>query len=140
MYPSQTNTKPGTFVDKAAETLTDKEGRLVALAAGGVSLNASASIVQPYLLVDGGGAGDSVAVLPLTPGQPVRIPLVGACAKGDTLVVADPATAANKGAVRVLPTAAGTYGIVGLAEEAGVDGQTVLVRPHLTGVRTTVSA
>lgn len=140
MYPSQTNTKKGVFVDRAAETLTDKEGRLVSLAAAGVSLNASASVVQPYLLVDGGASGDPVAVLPLTPEQPVRIPLVGTCAKGDTLVVADPTTAANKGGVRVLPAAAGTYGIVGIAEEAGVDGQTVLVRPHLTGVKTTVSA
>lgn len=140
MYPSQTNTKSGVFVDKAAENLTGKEGRLVALSASGVSLNASASVAQPYLLVDGGTAGDAVAVLPLCQELPVRIPLVGACAKGDTLVVADPATAANKGAVRVLPTAAGTYGIVGLAEESGVDGQTVLVRPYLTGVKTTVAA
>lgn len=140
MHPSQTNTKSGVFVDKAAENLTDKEGRIVTLSASGVSLNASGSVVQPYLLVDGGVSGDSVAVQPLSPDQPVRIPLVGTCVKGDTLVVADPATTANKGAVRVLPAAAGTYGIVGLAEEAGVDGQTVLVRPHLTGVKTTVAA
>lgn len=136
----QTNTKAGPFPEVAAENLTGKEGRLVTLAASGVSLLASATVVQPYLLTDGGIAGDSVAVAPLSPERQYRIPLVGTCAKGDTLVAADPATAAHKGAVRALPSSAGTYGIVGIAEEAGVDGQTVLVRPHLVGIKTTVTA
>jgi hypothetical protein len=35
---------------------------------------------------------------------------------------------------------AATFQQIGLAEEAGVDGQAVLVRPYLTGLRVTVAA
>ena len=139
MSPSQTNTRRGAFPDIAGEELTGMEGRLVTLTAGGVVLNASASVVQPYLLLDGAPSGGGVEVAPLDPTQNCRIPLKGTCQRGDTLVLADPATPADKGKVRELPVAAGTYGFVGIAEEDGVDGQLVLVRPFLTGLIKTVS-
>lgn len=139
MSYSQTNTRKGAFPDIAAEDLSGKEARLVSLAAGGVSLNADAAGVQPYLLVDGAPSGGPVAVEPLAPERNYRAVLKGACAKGDKLVVADPAVAADKGKLRTLPVAAGTYAFVGIAEEAGVDGQTVLFRPFLTGITKTVS-
>ena len=50
-----------------------------------------------------------------------------------TLVLADTATPADKGKVRALPSAAGTYRGLALAEEAGVDGQLVLARPAMLG-------
>ena len=43
------------------------------------------------------------------------------------------ATLADKGKVRVLPVAPGTYRGLGIAEQVGVDGQLVLVRPALIG-------
>lgn len=49
------------------------------------------------------------------------------------LVLADPGTAADKGKVRVLPAAAGTYRVLAIAEEKGVDGQLVLCRPAMVG-------
>ena len=49
------------------------------------------------------------------------------------MVLADVATAADKGKVRVLPAAAGTYRGLGIAEQVGVDGQLVLVRPAPIG-------
>ena len=49
------------------------------------------------------------------------------------LVLADVGTAADKGKVRALPTAGGTYRGLAIAEEAGVDGQLVLARPEMIG-------
>ena len=45
----------------------------------------------------------------------------------------------DKGKVRALPTAAGTYRGLGIAEQVGLDGQLVLIRPALIG-NITVSA
>ena len=61
------------------------------------------------------------------------ITLKGTCNPGDVLVLADVATAADKGKVRTLPAAAGTYRVLGIAEQAGVDGQSVLARPAMVG-------
>jgi len=63
----------------------------------------------------------------------VRVALKGTCNPGDVLVLADVATAADKGKVRALPAVAGTYRGLGIAEQAGVDGQLVLVRPVMIG-------
>jgi hypothetical protein len=52
---------------------------------------------------------------------------------GDVLVLADCTLEADRGKVRALPTAAGTYRGLALAEEAGVDGQLVLARPAMIG-------
>jgi hypothetical protein len=52
---------------------------------------------------------------------------------GDFRVLADVATAADKGKVRALPVAAGTYRGLAIAQEAGVDGQMVLSRPAMLG-------
>ena len=55
------------------------------------------------------------------------------CNPGDQLVLADVATPADKGKVRVLPATAGTYRVLGIAEQVGVDGQLVLFRPVMIG-------
>jgi hypothetical protein len=39
----------------------------------------------------------------------------------------------DAGMVRLIPTAAGTYRVIAIAEEAGVDGQLVLCRPYMVG-------
>lgn len=139
MKNTQTNTRCGIFPHVSAEDLTGLEGRLVTLSAQGVALQASSTVVQPYLLEDGAAAGEDSDVIPLTSERQQRITLKGTCAKGDTLVAADPSVEADKGKARAKPAAAGTYGIVGIAEEAGVDGQAVLFRPHAIGTTVTVA-
>ena len=57
----------------------------------------------------------------------------GHAASLDVIVLADTGTAADKGKVRALPAAAGTYRGLGIAEEKGVDGQLVLFRPAMIG-------
>lgn len=76
-----------------------------------------------------GGATES-SVKPLNRGEQVRVFVKGACAMGDLLCAADPSTAADKGKLRKLPTTAGTYAVLAIAEEAGVDGQAVLARAY----------
>jgi hypothetical protein len=81
-----------------------------------------------YLLIGGNTIGLPVAIDPLDPGQNQRATLKSTCVCGDDLVLADVATAADKGKLRKLPTVAGTYRVIGTAEESGVDGQQVLFR------------
>ena len=44
--------------------------------------------------------------------------------------MADPSAPADAGEARAVPAANGTYLVVGIAEEVGVDGQHVRVRPY----------
>ena len=74
-----------------------------------------------------------MSVRPIEPARTVRIKLKSTCNPGDVLVLADVATAADKGKVRALPATSGTYRGLAIAEEAGVDGQTVLCRPAMLG-------
>ena len=63
---------------------------------------------------------------PLTPNRTVRVIAKGTGNPGDLLVLADGVTtAADKGKVRKVPDDDGTYRLVGIAEEAFVDGQLV---------------
>ena len=105
---TQTNIKHGDFQVLAGEDLTGKEDCLVKLThdtgIGEVKLPAANSDYALYLLIEGA-----------------------------VLVLADVATAADKGKVRALPATSGTYRGLAIAEEAGVDGQTVLCRPAMLG-------
>ena len=134
---SQTNTRIGDFQLLAGADLTGMEDRLVVMGQNAgvaqVTLPAANSDLAVYVLIDDGVGGDPVAVRPLHPDRNVRITLKGTCNPGDVLVLADVATAADKGKVRALPAAAGTYRGLGIAEQAGVDGQAVLVRPAMIG-------
>jgi hypothetical protein len=89
-----------------------------------------------YLLLDGAGDGGHVSARALEAGRNVRLTLKGTCNPGDMLVLADVGTAADKGKVRALPAVAGTYRGLALAEEKGVDGQFVRVRPVMPGLIT----
>ncbi|HMO51244.1 MAG TPA: hypothetical protein PKA21_08970 [Kiritimatiellia bacterium] len=84
-----------------------------------------------FVILDGRSTDTLVSVIPLSPDQPVRVRLVGTCVSGQEVCVAtgsapDANTAGN---AQALPTSAGTYAVFGVAEEPGVDGQLVLVRP-----------
>lgn len=96
------------------------------------------SDVCPYILTGGDIAGNDVALDINEPSANRRVKLKGTCNPGDTLVLADVGTAADKGKLRVLPSTPGTYMAHGIAEESGVDGQNVLYRPCIRPV--TVSA
>jgi hypothetical protein len=112
-------------------------GRLVKLShATGVPevlLPAANSDYALYVVIEGGADAALVSVRPLEAGRTVRVPLKGTCNPGDVMVLADVATAADKGKVRALPATAGTYRGLGIAEQVGVDGQLVLIRPAMIG-------
>ena len=132
---SQSDTRSGTFRVLAGEDLTGKNGRLAVLThdtgVPEVKLPASIGAYAFYLVDDGGADAAFVDVEPLETGRNIRAVLKGTCNPGDVIVLADTGTAADKGKVRALPAAAGTYRGLGIAEEKGVDGQSVLFRPAM---------
>lgn len=133
----QTNTRQGDFPVLAGEDLTGKEDYLVKLThdtgVPEVKLPEANADYAFYVVTEGAADTKNVSVRPLEAGRNVRIKLKGTCIPGDSLVLADVATAADKGKVRALPTTHGTYRVLAIAEEAGVDGQTVLCRPAMIG-------
>jgi hypothetical protein len=134
---SQSNTNQGDILVTANEDLSALADVLVA------PYNNSGSLVvtRPaanndyalYVLVYGAPVGGKATVRPLHPDRTVRIVAKGAGNPGDLLVLADGVTtAADKGKVRskaTLTAGSGTYRLVGIAEEAFVDGQLVRTRP-----------
>ncbi len=140
---SQSNSRVGDFLVVAGANLTGMQDRLVVMGQNSgvaeVTLPAANSDLAVYVLLEAGANGELVSVRPMQSERNVRIALKGTSNPGDVLVLADVATATDKGKVRVLPTAAGTYRGLGIAEQAGVDGQLVLMRPVMIG-NVTVSA
>jgi hypothetical protein len=134
MFASQSNTQPGDVLFVAGEDLTGKEGRLVVLSSVSgvptVLLPTALTDKTPYLLVDGGLAGSGVTVRPFEPMTNHRVRAKGASLAGDVLVTADPATPADKGKLRKLPVASGSYIAWAIAEETIADGQLGLTRPY----------
>lgn len=130
---SQSNTHEGDLLITANEDLSALADVLV------VPYNSSGQLVvtRPaanndyalYVLVYGAPVGGKATVRPLNPNRTVRVVAKGTGNPGDLLALADGVTtAADKGKVRK-PTASGTYRLVGVAEEAFVDGQLVKMRP-----------
>ncbi len=140
---SQSNTRVGDFRVLAGESLVGKEGRLVKMAhdtgVPEVLLPTAVTDYAIYAVLEGAADAALVSVRPIEVGRTVRVTLKGTCNPGDVMILADPATAADKGMVRVLPATPGTYRGLGIAEDLGVDGQLALVRPALIG-NITVSA
>lgn len=132
MFPSQTNTTPGDVVFPAGEDLSESEARLAVLSHDSgspeVRLPSANTDLANLIIVDTGEDGEDVTLRPLTPGKQSRVRLDGTCNPGDELVLADVATADDKGKVRAIPSDAGDYVVLAIAEEEGVDGQTVKVR------------
>lgn len=129
---SQSNTRSGDIPMIAGEDLTNKDDRVVKITNdGGVAKAILPNAVTDrcaYLVVHGNASGKEVTLRPLSGERNVRVPLVGACNPGDSLVLAT-IDGAGDGGVMALPAAPGTYAQVGIAEEIGVDGQLVLLRP-----------
>mgnify|MGYP001559665508 CR=1 FL=1 len=134
---SQSNTRVGDIRVLAGEDLTGMADRLVKMTHDTgipeVKLPAANSDLALYLVIEGGADAGNVSVRPLEAGRNARLVLAGVCNPGDVLVLADVATPADKGKVRALPAAPGTYWGLAIAEEAGVDGQLVLARPAMLG-------
>ncbi len=134
---SQSNTRVGDFRVLAGESLMGMEGRLVKMAndtgVPKVKLPEANDDYAVYVLLEGGAAGALVSVRPVGIWRSARVTLKGACNPGDVLVLADIATAADRGKVRSLPATVGTYRGLAIAEEVGVEGQLVQVRPALIG-------
>jgi len=129
----QTNVQQGAIRVIAGEDLTGYEGYLVEVYNASNVLKArrptSNNALALFVLDEEGAAAEYVSVLPLWPGKNVRVKLNGTCTPGEKLVLADTGTPADKGKVRALPATAGDYVVLGVAEEVGVDEQSLLVRP-----------
>lgn len=131
MY-TQSNTKSGDKVFNAGEDLSGVNARLVKLThSGGVPQLALPDDTDDvaFLLLEGDVSGAPVTGRPFTGEANHRVELKGTCNPGARLCLADHTTAADKGMLRTVPAAAGTYRVRAIAEEVGVDGQWVLVRP-----------
>jgi hypothetical protein len=119
---TQSNTRAGSFPVLAGEDLTGKAGYLVKMThdtgVPEVKLPAAITDITPYVV----GEGE----------RNTRMKLKGTCNPGDQLVLAAIA-GSDAGMVRLIPTAGGTYRVIAIAEEAGVDGQLVLCRPCAVG-------
>jgi mRNA-degrading endonuclease toxin of MazEF toxin-antitoxin module len=135
---SQSNTHEGDILVTANEDLSTYADVLVAPynSAGQlvVTRPAANNDAAVYVLVYGATTGAKATVRPLNPNRTVRVTAKGTGNPGDSLALADGVTtAADKGKVRK-PTTTGTYRLVGIAEEAFVDGQLVRMRPTFGSV------
>jgi hypothetical protein len=134
---SQSNTQEGDLLITTGEDLSTFADVLVA------PYNSSGQLVvtRPvanndyavYVLVYGAVPAGKATVRPLNPNRTVRVTAKGTGNPGDLLVLADGVTTAtDKGKVRskaALTAGSGTFRLVGVAEEAFVDGQLVRMRP-----------
>jgi hypothetical protein len=131
-HSSQSNTRAGDLPVVSAADLSGKEGYLAKITSAGKASLPSADPV--FLIVDGADAsGDTVALRPLAGcGRTFRAILSGTCNAGDVIVPEAVATAPGK--VRTLPAGTATYLGVGIALEAGVDGQLIQIAPMITKI------
>lgn len=127
---SQSNVQTGDILVNASEAIA--AGRLVTLINTSNVLEAalpnSATDEMPFVCVDAAAEDENAILRPLTPGQSARVRLNGTCVPADQLVAATP-DGTEDGKVIALPDAAGTYRLIGIAEEVGVDEQLVKLRP-----------
>ena len=126
---TQSNVLLGRLVQTSAADLTGYEGRLVVPGSAGVNLPAAVSDLAILLLVEVVTTAQVVCD-PIYPDRQIRVRLKGTCTKGDELVLAAIA-GTDAGKVRAKPATPGRYFRVGIAEEDGVEGQLVLIRPHM---------
>ncbi|HMO03905.1 MAG TPA: hypothetical protein PKC67_02540 [Kiritimatiellia bacterium] len=130
----QTNTRPGAIKLKAGENLVGYEGFLVKIK----NVGGEARFVRPeavaddglFVLQEGATEGSYASAIPLHSASNFRVRLKGACNPGARLCLAG---AGDYGKIRALPGDAGTYFIMAVAEEIGVDGQNVRIRPAMIG-------
>jgi hypothetical protein len=134
---SQSNTQEGDFLVTTNQNLSTYADVLVAPYNNGGTLVVTLPVANNdpaiYVLLYGAPSGAQATVRPLNPNRTVRIVAKGTGNPGDLLVLADGVTVpADAGKVRSkasLTTGSGTYRVVGIAEEAFIDGQLVRTRP-----------
>lgn len=125
---TQNNIQSGTKIYNTTADLTGKEGHVAKLVNGG---NGKAALALPTaatdltaLVITEVESANSAAATPLTPWATARVRLSGTCNPGDAIGLA---AGANLGKATKV-TAAGAR-FIGVAEESGVDGQLLLIRP-----------
>lgn len=125
----QSDCRYGAVAFAAGEDLSLKTGYLAKLNAGGdLVLPQGAGEITPYVLTQGADQGYLCGAVPLTSAGNCRVKLAGACEAGDLLVA--------KGDGRVEAGALGGAALpIGMAEEKGIDGQHVLLRPLAVGAK-----
>ena len=125
---NQTGCRMGGVAFAAGEDLSLKAGYLVKLNSGkDLVLPESDQDFAQYLIVQGADQGYLCGAVPVTSAMNCRVKLVGSCNAGELLV------ANGDGRVKAF-TAGSQARPVGTAEETGVDGQLVLVRPLAYGL------
>ena len=132
MFPTQSNTQKGTRSYNSGIALVGLEGRLVKVVDGGsiaeLLLPEAVSDVALFVVVDGGAIDTESQVIPLVPGDEIRIRAKGTGSAGAVLVQAAIA-GDDAGKVRTQPATEGVYFSPGTAAEDFVDGQLVKVNP-----------
>jgi hypothetical protein len=125
----QGDCKCGALAFVAGENLSAATGLLVKLSPAGKAVKpGAASDITPYVVACGAFEGYLCGVVPLSSAANCRITLKGACQAGSLLVsVGDGRVEAG--------TLSGSAVPVGIAEETGVEGQRVLLRPVAVGAR-----
>lgn len=126
---SQTNTLEGNLPVTADEALT--ANLLITLKRNSglkAALPDSNTDEVPFVLRDTVAAGERADLIPLSPTRNARVKLSGTCNATDQIVLATPNGTVD-GMVTKLPSTPGTYRLIGIAEEDGVDGQILLIRP-----------
>lgn len=146
MFPSQTNTLKGNRAFNSGETLVDKEGLLCKLVDGGsipeLKLPEAVTDICLFVIGDGNGEDENSDVIPLVPGEEVRIRANGAGSAGAILIL-ETIAGANIGKVRtIVGAAAGVYFSPGSAAEDFGDEQLVKVNslPRMVIVPSVVTA
>ena len=142
---SQSNTQQGQIVLPAHSSLKGKEGLICQIGRNNTTGAATFRIATDHLKVyplfvitDGGETGKPTAALPIATDRSIRVTLAGTCEAGD--IIATAPVGSDGGKVRKMPTSGSqTFAIVGIAEEDGVDGQLVKIRPHRLGEQVTLS-
>lgn len=113
----------GALAFVAGENLSAATGLLVKLSAAGKAVKPGAvSDITPYVVACGAFEGYLCGVVPLSSAANCRVALKGTCQAGSLLV------SAGDGRVEVFAQGSEAFAI-GTAEESGVDGQRVLLRP-----------
>lgn len=126
---NQTGCRMGGVAFAAGEDLSLKAGYLVKLNAGkDLVLPTTDQELAPYVVVQGADQGYLCGAVPVSSALNCRVKLVGSCNAGELLV------ANGDGRVKAF-TAGSQARPVGTAEETGVDGQLVLVRPLAYGLQ-----
>ena len=126
---SQSDCRNGGIAFAAGEDLSLKAGFLVKLDTGkDLVLPTSDQDITPYVVTHGADQGYLCGAVPLSSFMNCRVVLDGTCEAGTMLVA--------KGDGRVTAYTAGSAArVIGVAEEKGVAGQHILLRPVSIGVK-----